>query len=224
MNNLAEKNGVTLVELERKIHSMKTQFYRERRKLFNSKRLKVASKSSNWFGYVPLMFLIRKSETKNSQSIIIKEEQTEVGSSNTEIATTINDTEQAENENDIENCIFPIVECGDHKVQQNGNNVDSTQLLECSNCLTMSHRDEFSIFGEYIACTLRQCNRQRKEIAIAQHQISNILFNLEMGIYSNPIPQQSTQCNESNNCGSLDTGGERTTNDAQLIVHSCVEQ
>ncbi|XP_076397834.1 uncharacterized protein LOC100881882 [Megachile rotundata] len=212
MNNLAEKNGVTSAELERKIHSMKTQFYRERRKLFNTKRSNAASKNSNWFGYMPLMFLIRKSETKSSnvQSTNVKEEQIEVESTNTEVETT-NDTDQTENENDVEN-VFPIPEYGGHEVQQNGNNVDSTQLLECSKCLTMSTRDELSTFGEYIACTLRNCNRQRKEIAIAQHQISNILFNLEMGVYSNVIQQQSRQC--------ADTDGERATDDTQLVVDS----
>ncbi|XP_055851255.1 uncharacterized protein LOC129915640 isoform X2 [Episyrphus balteatus] len=44
-------------------------------------------------------------------------------------------------------------------------------------------RDEHSVYGEHIANKLRNCNRSNSDIAIAQHHIENIVFNLSMGVY-----------------------------------------
>lgn len=43
-------------------------------------------------------------------------------------------------------------------------------------------RDEFSIFGEHVAFKLRNLNDRRSQ-SIAQFEISNILFQIEMGIF-----------------------------------------
>lgn len=45
-------------------------------------------------------------------------------------------------------------------------------------------RDEFSVFGELVANKLRKCVHNPRSVAIAQHKINEILFNLEMEQFS----------------------------------------
>ena len=50
-------------------------------------------------------------------------------------------------------------------------------------------RDVYHFYGEYIAHTLRECGRSKREISAAQHKISEIIFNLEMGYFCDNAAQ-----------------------------------
>lgn len=54
--------------------------------------------------------------------------------------------------------------------------------------------DEYTIFGELVANNLRKCSSSPRDDAIAQHRISDILFNLEVGSYrSHVLPRGGGQ-------------------------------
>ncbi|CAL4173733.1 unnamed protein product, partial [Meganyctiphanes norvegica] len=47
----------------------------------------------------------------------------------------------------------------------------------------VNKRDEYDVFGENVACKMRNSGKSRYEISIAQHKVNEILFNLEMGYF-----------------------------------------
>lgn len=63
------------------------------------------------------------------------------------------------------------------------------QVSECVKTLSniITSRDEFSAYGEYIAHKMRNCAKSRREISIAQHNIDEILFRLEMRTYATEV-------------------------------------
>lgn len=67
VQRLANKYDVSFVDMDKKIHSLKTQFRREHKKVTDSKRSGSYPKKGFWFGYEPLLFLLRGSEPRGSQ-------------------------------------------------------------------------------------------------------------------------------------------------------------
>lgn len=72
--------------------------------------------------------------------------------------------------------------------------------LQCIQSMryNIEKRDEYSVFGEYIAQQIRTCNKSKKEIAIAQHQIENVIFNLIMGNKDKAESSSNHETNQSN--------------------------
>ena len=64
------------------------------------------------------------------------------------------------------------------------------EAVKCMKSLAniVGARDENSIFGEFVGNKLKSCNRPKEEICLAQHIISDILFQLDMGMLSAQIP------------------------------------
>lgn len=56
LNKIAEQLGVPAFDVEKKIHNLKTQFYREHKKVKTDGNGE-SSGGSTWFAYKPLMFL-----------------------------------------------------------------------------------------------------------------------------------------------------------------------
>ena len=67
------------------------------------------------------------------------------------------------------------------------------EAVKCMKSLTniVGARDENSIFGEYVGNKMKNCNKPKAEICLAQHKISDILFRLDMGMLSVEIPSCS---------------------------------
>ncbi|KAJ8893746.1 hypothetical protein PR048_006346 [Dryococelus australis] len=49
----------------------------------------------------------------------------------------------------------------------------------------VSKKDDFSVYGEILACIMRNAKQNSRAVPIAKHHIDNILFTLEMGKYDN---------------------------------------
>lgn len=62
------------------------------------------------------------------------------------------------------------------------------EAYQCMKTLTevVSARDQFHVYGEHVGNKLRNCGRNMLEIATAQHNIDNILFDLAMGRFERP--------------------------------------
>lgn len=76
---LANKYSVSVMQAEKKIQALKTQFRREHRKCVVSKRSGGCLKKAAWFGYEPLLFLVQGCESRDNRSTDEKEVQNEVG-------------------------------------------------------------------------------------------------------------------------------------------------
>lgn len=67
MQRLADKYKLSYSDMEKKLHSLKTQFRREYKKLRESQRSGSSPEKCGWFGYEPLRFLLRKSESRGER-------------------------------------------------------------------------------------------------------------------------------------------------------------
>lgn len=67
LQTLADEYRVTDLEMEKKIHSLKSQFRREHNKLMSSQKSGCSPKACLWFGYAPLLFLLND-QTKGSRN------------------------------------------------------------------------------------------------------------------------------------------------------------
>ncbi|CAH2015917.1 unnamed protein product, partial [Acanthoscelides obtectus] len=63
---------------------------------------------------------------------------------------------------------------------------DSTaqEAVNCLNSLSkvLTTRDEHSVYGVYVATKIRNCDKSRMEISLAQRYINDVLFRLDMGL------------------------------------------
>ena len=62
----------------------------------------------------------------------------------------------------------------------------SVEALQCMKSLTdaVAKRDSHSIFADFVSDTLRTSNRPQKEINLAKQKITEIIFNLQNGVYA----------------------------------------
>lgn len=81
----------------------------------------------------------------------------------------------------------------------------ATEAFKCMRVLAekVCSRDEFDIYGEYIAHKLRESGKSHREIAIAQHEINTICFKLSMGELAENC-EDSVQGSQSNQETELD--------------------
>lgn len=76
LNNIAKKLDLPVADVDKKIHNLKTQFYREHRKVKQEK------KKSGWFAYKHLLFLLRGVESRGSRNTDCEEDD-----NNSEVST-----------------------------------------------------------------------------------------------------------------------------------------
>lgn len=79
------------------------------------------------------------------------------------------------------------------------------QAVNCMKSLSeiVTTRDEHSVFGEYVANKVRNCNRPRVEVSLAQRYINDILFRLDMGLLAAEIPSIQTPHTPSTSISSI---------------------
>lgn len=68
LEELAHKYKVSASELEKKIHTLKSQFRREHKKLTESEKCVTSPPRSIWIGYEPLIFLLSATKSRGSRS------------------------------------------------------------------------------------------------------------------------------------------------------------
>ncbi|XP_075987812.1 uncharacterized protein LOC142984233 [Anticarsia gemmatalis] len=162
-------------EVELKIHSLRSQFIRERKKFKNSVNADGVVRQSTWFAYEALMFLV-KEDTATVESILRHE---------------INQDSQSAMDYEIENSL----------VVDTSVNTDIENILENTE---QTHRhtnkrrrlqrevprnifkynsdetDEFDIYGQYIASELRNVKTEYGML-IAKMHINRIVIEARMG-------------------------------------------
>ncbi|XP_073997572.1 uncharacterized protein isoform X2 [Rhodnius prolixus] len=182
LQELADKFNVEAREMEKRLHGLKSQFYREHKKISDPK---MKGKQCIWFGYEPLLYLKHGTGTSKRKC---REEMDEV---KVEIVENAINESANEAEGKIEivrddhdwdsSMLRPALKRKPFIEHQNKDDITTDSLKSLSEVLIQ--RDEYSIYGEHIAAKLR-AQKSRKEVSIAQYQIDNILFNLEMGRYA----------------------------------------
>lgn len=88
--------------------------------------------------------------------------------------------------------------CTPKRVRKNEDSA-AQQAVNCLKSLSevVNSRDEHSVYGEYVANKIRNCNKSRMEISLAQRYINDILFRLDMGMLAAEIKTMmppSTSC------------------------------
>lgn len=78
--------------------------------------------------------------------------------------------------------------CTPKRVRKNEDSA-AQQAVNCLKSLSevVNTRDEHSVYGEYVANKIRNCNKSRMEISLAQRYINDILFRLDMGMLAAEI-------------------------------------
>ncbi|ESN98632.1 hypothetical protein HELRODRAFT_162069 [Helobdella robusta] len=176
LRSLAAKYNVTESEVEKKIHNIKTSFNRERKKNASGTR------KSAWFAYNYLQFLLPSYDSKGSQ---ITDMHLEDMQSDEDTFLDTGDQEQ-EDVTDVEHGNnYPLFKTPKNPYKRVRINEDSPaqQAVKCMSLSEIvSFRDENLAFAEYVANKMRNCNRPRVEISVAQRYIHDILFQLEVAV------------------------------------------
>lgn len=74
LNNIAKKLDLPVADVDKKIHNLKTQFYREHRKVKQEKKSGSSPSKSGWFAYKHLLFLLRGVESRGSRNTDCEED------------------------------------------------------------------------------------------------------------------------------------------------------
>ena len=84
LESLAAKHEVTVADIEKTIHILKTSFNRERKKIYLSSG--TSPKKSTWFAVDYLLFLLPANESKGSRNTDLDEANTESGNNEDEVS------------------------------------------------------------------------------------------------------------------------------------------
>lgn len=68
LSELSQKFEVSVLEIDKKIHTLKSQFRREHKKLDEARKSGASPKKCSWFGYEHLLFLLPAQESRGSRS------------------------------------------------------------------------------------------------------------------------------------------------------------
>ncbi|XP_071639782.1 uncharacterized protein [Temnothorax longispinosus] len=204
---LAEKTGKSSEEVKKKIESLKGSYRREKTRVKTSMgtgKGRHEIYKSKWFAYESLQFLEDKDEPRRTISNLQTVSDNEGTSNETfdeneerelERSQIIEDsinsqtlaTEQLTDETHCQNKEFKSPKKHPAKKRKTDEDPIITEALgylRQTTAVSQQRKDQCSLFGDYIADKLRTFNNRLR--AIAQNRISNILFELEMNLYTNP--------------------------------------
>ncbi|XP_055903123.1 uncharacterized protein LOC129939217 [Eupeodes corollae] len=202
---IAEVQETTSDEIQKKIKSLRRKFCTETKRY--EKKPSDYLKNHPWIFFRPLMFLLRENEFKSSSAAsesFMSESNCsskQFGTEESSVATSKHQDESGDFESSTN--------CGENEGEEEydvpetkkrkSNTKESTleDALQCIKTLLdeSGKRDEHSIYGEHIAHKLRTSNRSKNDIAIAQHHIENIVFNLTMGVYAQEASSDALEAN-----------------------------
>ncbi|GBO10294.1 hypothetical protein AVEN_135557-1 [Araneus ventricosus] len=173
-NEIAEEMKVNKAEAQAKFRNITSQFYREVKK---AKRDPGADSKIKWFAYEHLQFLKHKKTPRyHRESRAIKETEDLENGAEVEVLTV--------NENTSTTVTTPTPPTPSRCSKRAGKRRFNPMIEEVYSVTGKSGkivetRDEFDLFGGYIACQLRKCT-DLHDMAVAKHRINQILFDLEL--------------------------------------------
>ncbi|XP_063625247.1 uncharacterized protein LOC134796984 [Cydia splendana] len=184
-DDIANTVNIPRREVESKIHTLRSQFAREKKKISQSRKNGNELKYSPWFAYEPMKFLL-KGETETE------------GFDNSEMRNSHNDelSEPYHVENfHIAAPIPMLYESTDTTANLSTNSRKRINSYDDKSDDPMGYgfakqyrpssksgHDEFEIYGQYVASELRE-TKDLHSVLIAKRYINDILFNARMGKY-----------------------------------------
>ncbi|KAJ0173650.1 hypothetical protein K1T71_010799 [Dendrolimus kikuchii] len=181
---ISQTLNVSRKDVETKVHVLRSQFAREKKRML-AKKTSIGAKiqKCKWVFYEPLQFLLNVvtrsgdldavDKTVNEDSVTLHEYKVHPLPSSTPTQNASTSTLTARKRNNTDSCSEIHQVCANKKMKVN--------------------KDEFDIYGAYIASELRTV-KDDKAVTQAKYFINNILLNLKMGKYNTRVYQ-----NESNN-------------------------
>ncbi|XP_055851253.1 uncharacterized protein LOC129915640 isoform X1 [Episyrphus balteatus] len=201
---IAQRHETTIPEVQNKIKLLLSKFAIELRR-YNRYRLSESYFQNNpWKFFRNFMFLLEIDDFANvstlSESCLSDSNSiSKMFSTEDRSRTPSSSSQQDQESQDFQSSvnfdeIFEVNEDEEEhedkspankKRRLNDSHTPLEDALKCIKTLLDENdkRDEHSVYGEHIANKLRNCNRSNSDIAIAQHHIENIVFNLSMGVY-----------------------------------------
>ncbi|XP_050731665.1 uncharacterized protein LOC127006163 [Eriocheir sinensis] len=196
LKDIADKLSIDIGKAEKKIKSLRVQFRREHLKLTSSLKSEVPQKCA-WFGYEPLQFLLQVQEPRRKRGI--DSPQREVAEvdlkQGTNPAIQVTELEfEEETDTIIEGPQDDTLHttsrlCHSSSNKRTANNVDEAFQLMKTFTEHITKRDEYQVFGENVAHKLRNCEKSKHEVALAQYKINEIIFKLEVGEFGEVVRQ-----------------------------------
>lgn len=193
---LAQKYDVVSSEIEKKIHTLKSQFTREHKKLVEARKSDASPKKCAWFGYEHLLFLLPANESRGSRSTDEEKEQNSETPEDvqSELLHAEKEPSQSEAGCNASNFQAPT---GRPKTAKRADDF-TIEAVQCVKNISqvVTKRDSFTIFGDFVADSLRTCNRPNMEIVLAKKYITDIRFNLQSGSYHANDERYTTNINQ----------------------------
>ncbi|XP_043279285.1 uncharacterized protein [Venturia canescens] len=206
---VSEKFGNDINEVKKKIESLKGSYRREKTRMKKSVGTGKGRNEvymSKWFGFEHLHFLEDKDEVRKTLSNVPTPFNEEEDSSNesrnetfreeTEIGqnqyfeevldehTLGNENEMSDKEDKKEFKSPKKLAIKRKKNEEDPRIAKAFGYLEEATVAAKQKKDQYSLFGEYIADKLRTFDARSR--AVAQHRISNVVFELEMNAFQHP--------------------------------------
>ncbi|XP_060809362.1 transcription factor Adf-1-like [Amyelois transitella] len=204
-------------EIEAKVHTLRSQFVRERKKVKSSKTTgsgREDMKSSAWFAYDAMKFLLKGATTSGSLDTLdtnSPQSQNTISSPDEDVVLQSQSTvpefqspHQLESQSTIDQAEQPTTPAptpSSSRPTRKRSHPNEDRLEEAYEVLhaaknRMMSRDEFDVYGQYVGTELRALNDEHSVI-MAKYYINNILLDARLGKYrtiynnqSQPVVQQ----------------------------------
>ncbi|XP_045785808.1 uncharacterized protein LOC123881196 [Maniola jurtina] len=165
LRGIADILNISVSDATKKIQHLRTQYNRESAREARSEN---ECYISNWYAYEYLHFM--KDSNKPYRVLL---------SDNQDINITLQGTENSASECKLDNLPTP-------------SKIARTDLLHSfkPDIVYPANRDEFSVFGEYVANELRSLKGE-KNLLVAKKKIQDVIFEVKMGMINEPRVEQA---------------------------------
>ncbi|KAL4714075.1 hypothetical protein ACJJTC_008429 [Scirpophaga incertulas] len=190
--------GISVPDTTKKIQHLRTQYNRE-----SAREARALAQDpndryiSNWYAFEYLHFMKNSSKPYR---LVQQEIQSEMGGLQSNSETTVGDSK-----------------LGNISPQYKITRIDSTNNVKV--CSTEKSRDEFAVFGEYIANELRSLKGE-KNLLVTKKKIQDVIFEVKMGMICDTRSDHNTACTVySQSSNSINNGKMFTTPVMSTTTH-----
>ncbi|KAG6443054.1 uncharacterized protein LOC115455727 [Manduca sexta] len=170
-NTISKILDLPLKEVESKIHTLRSQFTRERKKLKSSNKPGCAI---TWFAYEPLQFLLKCESSASGKESTLNQ----IDDSSFKLEAQLDEEQDSHEFQQTENAESrPKKRRNEEKINDAYKLMMEAKKLRNEDCI-----DEFDVYGKYVASELRNI-RDEYSTLIAKQHINNILIDARFGKY-----------------------------------------
>ncbi|XP_026494954.2 uncharacterized protein LOC113399898 [Vanessa tameamea] len=177
LRGIAEILRISVFDATKKIQHLRTQYNRE-----SAREARANSEGpnnryvSNWYAYEYLHFM---KDSNKPYRVLQSEEQSD-----------INGTLQTHTDNSVNDCKLDNLSPPPKITRSELLHSFKPEIVYPTAAI---NRDEFTVFGEYVANELRSLKGE-KNLLVAKKKIQDVIFEVKMGLINEPRAEQGTTC------------------------------